>query len=265
MSIAFFNKWEDNLEKRYIFHRKPESLLTIIGSISSVIAIILLAFKDAHKANIALVLFAIFLIVMIVRAFIFFKNYLKCSYPKGYSKISTFYRYTTIDAKFIEYENYKHIQCKAPFLTEHEHGFHWTGDKKPKISSTLQTIDKKIIQGGDGDYDRVFLKFKNPLLYNEIGLIHMFMQLDDSNQKSETYLDSKIIEPIQMIQFHIELMYKPNDYNEPARILRKSFKSNIPCQYEQIEQIQFEQRSKSYRHTLINPEVGYFYRIEWDR
>jgi hypothetical protein len=257
--------WEDNLGNRYTFNRKPESLLTIIGSISSVLAIIILAFKDVHKANVALILFAIFLIVMIIRGFVFFKNYLKCSYPKGFSKISALYRYTTLDAKFIEYETYKHIQCKAPFLTEHKHGFHWTGDKEPIISSNLQTVNINIIKGGNDDYDGVCLKFKNPLLFNEIGLVHIFMQLDDRNQISKTYLDSKIIEPIQMIQFFVELMYKPNDYNESARILRKSFKSNIPCQYEQIEKIDFDQRSKSYRHTLINPEVGYFYRIEWNR
>jgi len=238
--------------------------LAIVASVASIISLVILIFNDSYKALIALIFLISVILILFVLVCIILKNYLKQAFPSGYAKISTINRYETKDAKKITYEVYKHIQCKKAFLTEYDHGFDWTGSKLPKISSNLE-IGTPDISKNINDYDKIHLQFEKPLLYNEIGIVHLRMDLDDSNQKSSPHIEIRVSEPTSMIQFQVILKYKPNKYNKDAVLMRKKIDQKKPEDYKDIDIVSFDRSTKSYDHTLLDPDVGYYYKLLWER
>ena len=244
---------------------KLEYILTITGSVASIISVLILLFHDKSKAIFALIFVILFLTILIIRIFILIKNYFKLNYPNEIIKISTSYKYiTNNDGTMITYEVYKTIQSKTIMLNEHEHRYDWSGTEEPVIESDLQEIMEKI-KGGKNKYGKVKLRFKEPLLYNEIGIVHIKMICNDSNKKSRPYLESRVEEPTKMVQFQTILKHKNNEYKLPARLLKRKIHSEKPEEYQNIGSVEFDIYTKSYSHTLLTPEIGYFYKLEWDK
>lgn len=179
----------------------------------------------------------------------------------GYYKFATYLNYSTKDGQHIVYELQKYLQCKTFMMDDHIHDFYWTGTNPPIVSSTLQEF-KRVIKGANkGDYDKVLLKFKTPLLYNDFSIVHIKMDLDDSDNSSKPFCSQKIIEKVQLISFRIELKHLEN--NQEARLERKKINTQLDQEYELVEYISFDQNSRSYSYNLFDPEVGYSYRIKW--
>jgi len=242
---------------------KVEYFLTIAGSVASVLSVLSLLLYDKTNAILALIFVILFLVCILFRILIFFKNYFNFNYPNKLIKIATSYKYVTNnDGTMITYEVYKTVQSKTTLLNEHTHRYDWSGTEEPTIDSDLQEIVKKI-KGGKRDYGLVTLRFKEPLLYNEIGIIHIKMICDDSDKKSKPYLESRVEEPTKMIQFETILKHKPNDYNEPAKLSRKKIESEKPDEYRYIRSVDFDNSTKSYSYILVSPDIGYFYKLEW--
>jgi hypothetical protein len=213
---------------------------------------------------VALIVFCLILLSIALYIFIFVWTHLKrTSY--GYVGYATFVKYETeTDGKNIFFEVYRQIQSKQLVMTNLDYAFKWTGNKLPIITSKLQNTDGKIYQGDKESYDHVKLRFKKALIYNETGTIHFCAQLDDFDNTSKPYVEFKVEVPIEIIHFRIILKNKPLNYTETAFIKRRWIYNQIGnINYETLQSISFNADCKCYEYHLINPDVGYFYRIEW--
>ena len=215
---------------------------------------------------ISLSAFVLFLIAILIKIFLVINKYVEVKNPKGYLKNSTFVKYSTNDGRKIFYQVYRNIQCKKPILTEYEYGYKWSGTRPPKISSTMQEIGAIVGANKDGhEYDKVVLKFKTPILYNQMATVNFNAELDDSDNKSLPHVENKVEDHIQIIHIRIELKHKKASFNKPAKLLKRAISSDVSEDFVEVESIPFDRGTKSYEYHLINPEIGYFYRIRWEK
>lgn len=241
--------------------------ILIAGSVlASVSGLSLFAFaSDPNKANISLAAFLLFLIFLGWRAQRTFNQVLGKTYLHGYETLSTFVRYSTSDGSNIQYEIFRHIQNKALVRDYIDHQFYWTGSKPPKISSCIQEIGG--IQPVDGTaQSKVRVSFKKPILFNEVEVVHMRMEVDDSDHKSESYIGLFVREPTKAITFKVELLHVKQKYNGAfAKILRNDIDQNKHNPPTEIGSVKFDTVSKSFEYILSNPQPGYRYSLEWER
>lgn len=239
-----------------------EKAFLLLSSIASILGLIFLWVNDPMKANIALGFFCVSLFIILFTIIKTLNSNLACSSPNGYVTDSSYIRYFTRDGSNIEYETYKYIQCKKLLLTEHEHGFRWSGTQEPEIFSDIQKV-QKIQKTSNDTYDKITLKFKNPLRYNECETIHLKMKLDDSDGKSEKYLETRLMSPLKLLRWKIELLHKNEGYNGRATLKKKKISDDFNHQYCDVKTISFDTITKSYDLSLPWPEPGYYYRLEW--
>lgn len=221
--------------------------------------------SDPLKANIALGAFLLFLVFLGWRAQRTFNQVLDKTYLNGYETLSTFVRYSTSDGNKIQYETFRHIQNKVLVRDHMEHKFHWTGSKAPKITSCLQEIGE-IQPVEDTAQSKVRINFKKPILFNEVEVVHLRMELDDSDHSSKTYVGLLVREPTKAITFKVELLHSKDKFNGTyAKILRNDIDRNKGNPPKEIESVQFDSVSKSFEYILPNPSPGYRYSLEWER
>jgi hypothetical protein len=236
----------------------------ILASIASILGMVLLLFTDPIKANVALGFFCVAILVILYKLLHTLNSYLKCGTENGYTTDSTYVRYSTRDGINIEYEVYKYIQCKKLLMTKIKYGYHWSGSQEPLITSDIQEVGD-IVKSENGTYDSVFLKYKNPLKYNECETVHTKMILDDSDGTSKPYIESRITIPLKLLRWKVELHHKDEGYKGRAVFKRKKIGDDFNHNYEDIKTIAFDPVSKSYDHSMPWPEPGYFYRIDWEK
>lgn len=94
-------------------------------------------------------------------------------------------------------------------------------------------------------------------------MVHFHANMDDVDNTAQPHLDVKVEEPISVVDFRVILAYKDSNFSERAQFMRKPINSGIPTDYQVLETVSFNTYSKSYEYVLTNPEVGYFYRLEW--
>ena len=128
----------------------------------------------------------------------------------------------------------------------------------------MQRVVGEPVSGGK-DYDRIKLAFKDILLYNETAIIHFRAKVEDLDQKAIPMDCYKVETPTPLIHYRITLKNKPDGYNVPAKLQKCLINSSIRVDFEDIKSIPFDPLTKSYQCDLINPEIGYYYRILWER
>lgn len=239
--------------------------LAVISGISSIVSLFFVIISDSAKVTISLLAIIIFLVALLLSVWYAINKYIHKDYDRDFQKLSFFTRYEYLDKSHIIYDGYRLIQSKRFFLPSIKWKFKWTGNLLPKVSSALQNCDGKIIKNSTNDYDHVILKFKRALLYNESAVVHFHAEMDDAEGVAQPHLDLKVEEPISVVNFRVILAYKDNNFSEHATFKRKLINSDIPTDYEIIGSVNFNTNSKSYEYILTNPEVGYFYRIEWEK
>lgn len=239
-------------------------IIGFLGSLCSIVSIVLLCVSVETSAHMALLCVCLFLLAFLV---ILIWGILRISHNENnlpHKRISIFATFETIDSTHSTYETYRVIQSKRLILTHFDHEFKWSGTKEPLISSSIQKVGK-IEKGQQGEYDSVRLILKTPLLYNENTTLHFKAELDDVDNKAKPYLDFKVDMPINLISYRVILKNKPNDFCKPAFLSRKLINTDVPAEYEKLGSVQFDNATKSYQYTLIEPEVGYYYRLEWEK
>jgi len=245
------------------WHRYSE-IFYISSALASIVGLSFIGINDPYRANIALFLICLMFFVLFLRTWQVVGRVLQGEFPSEYLTDSLFINYSTDDGDCIKYEVYKYIQCKRISLAEYAHGFHWTGSKEPKITSELQEL-KEIRKSEDGVFDRAMLRLKQPLKYNDCETIHVAMMIDDSDHHSETYLENSINKPLKLLKMQVELHNKPDGYKGVAKCKRKKMSERVNHGYELLEDVKFNPHSKSFKVVIPKPEIGYFYRLEWDR
>jgi hypothetical protein len=234
-----------------------------IGSIIGVIALFFLA--DELKAIAALVALVLFLIAVYIRIHWAVTKYLSTKYPRGFTIISSFSRYSTSDGRTITHDLYRTIQCKRVSMTEFWHEFYWTGSEMPRFTSRLQTIDPAPVVTPDDQFDRIRLLLHRPIRYNETDIIHIAAACNDADEKSQTQVSFKVDDRVQLLHWRVELLYLPDDFKKPAVLERRRIVTKIPEEYEAVTHVSFDHKSKSYEHLLHDPSPDYFYRLRWER
>lgn len=231
------------------------------AALGSLIAFFLIFMDDKDKVLLSFIFFNFLLLILIATLVFTILKLLNSSTSEFESK-STFIKYETLDGTNISYDVYKLIQCKRPILTQYDYNFKWSGTHLPKISSELQKVEHILNSKDPSSYDKAVLKFSKPLSYNESCVINFKADLDDSDRQSETYISNRILRLVDIIHYRVVLRHKEENSN--AIIERRKIDSASQT-FEKVREIAFDKTSKSYEYPLLNPELGYIYRIRWDR
>jgi len=235
-----------------------------ICSAATITSFICLFIKDKIAAVIALSVFCLLLLAIAVFILIFVWQHLKRTHHE-YITHAAYVKYETeIDGKNINFETYRQIQCKQLIMHELKYAFKWSGTKIPIITSKLQKTDGKIFSTDAYSYDHVNLNLKQALVYNEDATIHFHATMDDVDNASMPFVEFKVETPTQIVHFRVILKHKADNYSEAAVLKRRKINTQTgSANYEVLQTVPFVQ--KVYEHHLLEPEVGYFYRIEWDK
>lgn len=237
--------------------------LAILSGISSIAGFVVALCSDKDKAIIVLIAIIIFLIALLLSVWYAISKIVHIEHEKDYLKLSFFTKYECLDKTHVAYDGYRLIQSKRAFLPDIKWSFKWTGSRPPIISSSLQNCNGQIIASPSNDYDHAILKFKKALYYNESAVVHFHADMDDVDGTAQPHLDVRVDEPISVVEFRVILAYKAPDFAEQARFMRKPINSRVPTDYQILGTVNFNTHSKSFEYVLTNPEVGYFYRLEW--
>lgn len=139
-----------------------------------------------------------------------------------------------------------------------------TGTNNPQILSELQQVGE--INYGEDDfgnkYHRVKLTPARSLVYNECDVLHTKAIVE--NDDAKPFLAQYVKEPIRFINFKIELYHASDLYACEAKITRKPIdKPNANEQH--IASVKFDYPTKSFTYTIIEPEAGFVYKINWEK
>lgn len=81
---------------------------------------------------------------------------------------------------------------------------------------------------------------------------------------AKPFLAQYVKEPIRFINFKIELYHASDLYACEAKITRKPIdKPNANEQH--IASVKFDYPTKSFTYTIIEPEAGFVYKINWEK
>jgi len=232
-----------------------------LASLASLIGFSIIFIGDKDKVLWSFIFFNLLLFVLVGTLVYTILKLLNNSTSAFESK-STFVKYETSDGNKIFYDVYKLIQCKRPILSEYEYNFKWTGTHLPIVTSELQKVENVLNDKDSSNYDKAILKFKTPLTFNESCVINFKAELDDTDKQSDTYISHRILRPVDIIHCRIILRHKEDSENA---ILERRKINSVSQGFEKIGEIAFDKTSKSYEYPLLNPELGYIYRMVWKR
>lgn len=237
--------------------------LHTIAAAASLVSLVAMLVLDRWHATLALVAIILFLATLLVVVYAALTKHLRAKYPDGYSRISTFARYSS-DGRMVRYETYKHIQCRQPLMSSFRLGFKWTGSQPPRITSDLQTV-RGLSDGGPNDYDCVELAFERPLLYGEAAVVHHDMEIDDSDGASEPHVEFRVHEPVDLIVWRVQLRHLSRQHRREARVTRRRIDARFNARPEPVAQVSFDATARGYEYHVTRPEPGWFYCLAWDR
>jgi len=245
-----------------LFQLFVSPFFAFFAGISSILSLLIAITSNKDHTLIALVVFIIFLLILLIYIFFILGKVLNLRNESGFLRYATILKYSTLDGKNIVFESYRFIQCKDLLLSEYEHKYYWTGSQKPKISSNNLNFVSLI--ENPQEYDVAKFRMETPLKYNETGVLNIKMDINDSDKKSSTHLEMTVREPVRFFQFRVELKHSIGD-RENAILKRKKVSNASSGSYKEVCTVSFDAHTKSYEHILTSPEVGYAYRLEWNR
>lgn len=241
------------------------SAFTFIASVCSIVSLGLLFIEDKNSVIIALITLIFGLVVIIARILVGINRIIKVDSAEDYKRISSLYVYESANGVNSTFEVFRTIQCKRLFLSSIPYNFKWTGSIPPKISSLSQAISPLTVSSSKNEWDTLQIKFPSPLRYNQCAVVNVKTENDDSDGTAKPWISSRLDSPIEMMSYRVLLSYKNNDYNTPAHFERKKIDTQIDGDYEHIDSVSFNCNHKSYFYTIVNPEVGYIYRLRWEK
>lgn len=245
------------------FKRHSLAVFNFVAGFASIVSVLFLVFSDEANALIALAFFCLFLLITLFSILRVLQMFVRKENERDHKKVSVFTTFETLDETHSRFETYRVIQSKRLVLSEVDQNFKWSGSKMPRLSSDLQTI--RMVQTKDGDYDKAVLVLKRPLVYNETCTIHFRAEMDDFDGKAQPHLDYRVDMSLSIIHFRVILRHKGDEFARPAKVLRRRVQCEHPADYEEIGSVAFDKRSRSYQYNLIDPEVGYYYRLTWEK
>jgi hypothetical protein len=235
-----------------------------LASLASFVGLFIVFIKETWAVYVALSFFCSIIVIFV--SYLIYAIF-KMLEIRGtdHENRSTFIKYETADGNIITYETYKLIQVKKPLLTEMDYSFKWTGTHLPIVTSDLQEVVNIVDEQDPNKYDRALLKFKKPVYYNQNCVLHFKATLDDVDKHSQPHVETRVISEVDIIHYRIILKNKSSEYNQNAILQKCRINSNVSTSFEKIREIPFDSLTRSYEYHLLNPEIGYYYRISWEK
>ncbi|CAM4178941.1 MULTISPECIES: hypothetical protein [Flavobacterium] len=234
------------------------------GSLASILGLLVLIANDNFSIIIALSFFC--LMLFIFTSYLVYNLYKVLNTKQtDHANRSTFIKYENIDGNKIFYETYKLIQVKKPVLTEMEYHFKWTGTHMPVVTSNLQNVINIVDEQNPLKYDRALLKFKKPVYFNQNLVLHFKAELDDVDKVSLSHVETRVVSEIDIIHYRIILKNKSPEFCQNANLEKRKIDSDVSATFDKIREIPFDRNTKSYEYHLLNPEIGFYYRISWEK
>lgn len=237
------------------------------SAIASLLGVSALSFlNDAYKSHLALGLFALALAFLTYRGYVALRGWQERIYPNGCLPIATFVRYSTSDGKTYFYEIFRHIQIKEAYKKSFKHRFFWTGSKEPIVSSLLQTASPVTTISSTNESE-VELSFKEHRFYNDTEIVHVGMQIDDSDEKAQTFVCAAVHAPMRLLHFRVQLAHYNSSahYSQCATLESRAISANENSPFTPISTVKFDAASKSFEAMVPHPHPGNHYRLKWDR
>lgn len=100
---------------------------------------------------------------------------------------------------------------------------------------------------------------------NDYKKITSFTSFETNDGIHGVYEVFKIIQSKRVFLQQIDHNFKWSGSKMPAKLLKKPIESVIPAEYKQYGSVPFDQQSKSYQHCMTDPEIGFYYRLEWEK
>ncbi|WP_434663558.1 hypothetical protein P5W99_24625 [Paraburkholderia sp. A3BS-1L] len=186
----------------------------------------------------------------------------KQHYPHGYLPLSALVRFSTPDGGRVTYEIFRHIQVKTAYQKTFIHRFFWSGSKDPVIKSELQSVS--AIRSLPGETTKeVTLTFPRVRMFNDVEVLHMRMEIDDSDQKSSPFLSMKVEQPLRLLNFRVELLHATKTQNGKAATITRRSLLKPTASVEDLGTVNFDAVTRSYSYQLCDPDPGWEYTIEW--
>lgn len=239
-------------------------IFNLVSGFASILSVVLYFFNVDWAIHFALFYFICFLLSILLLLWWAIHGMLRKENQYDFKKLSAFSFYDTSDGVKGVYESFRVIQSKRLYLRCVDWNFKWSGSKQPILKSSLQKVEGNVIDGGM-EYDKIRLLLKRPLAFNEVETIHFCAEVDDVDGMAGPYFAYKVDAPISLVHFRITLRHKATEYNNPAKIQKKLIESQCSSDYVDVCTVSFDKETKSYQYDLLNPEVGYFYRILWEK
>lgn len=221
-------------------------------------------FADEKAGYVALLIWALLAIYCGWRVYQATQVVIARQYPQGYLPLSAAAKWTTSDGDNIVFELVRHVQIKKVATKHFEHRYRWTGTNTPKVTSMLQTCSE--IQSIPGDMTKVIrLNFSQVRAYNEVEVVHLRMDIDDSDHAADTHLGHVVRTAMRLISFDVELLNAtPKYYGEVAKVFRVALE-NPSAMAEDIATVKFDVSTKSFVYQIPEPAPGYRYAMSWTR
>ena len=245
-------------------NRYTKRSFEVIGVLSAILSTLALFILNENLAIWAFAIFCVgtFIIVFSI-ARLLLKNYEKL-HTDDYIRTTSFITHDFATKHISTYEVIQHIQCKTILLDRIYYKFKWTGSKQPVVSSDMQTVGPVFINDSPDEFDQVELRLDRPLRYGETVVQHFRAQLDDSDEKAKTMLAFHVEKPIEVLRMVAILRYKIDTYDKKA-VVYVRMKAGASSQERKIEEIKFDQKTKSYLFHQKQPLIGRVYRMAWER
>lgn len=232
----------------------------IVAGLASIAGWLFMLCSNETNRLIALILFCICLLAICISLIAGIFYYVRTNNPAPYLIDAVYAKIVYTAPTEGSYEFFKTLQNKRVFMSEFTQKLNWTGSGLKNVQSPLSySIDHK-----DEPYHMhtFVVKFKRPLVFNQVTTIHLNMDLEDLHNTCEPWLGQDIKQPTHLLYFSVILKYKPEEYTKSAVITKSLIGS--PSAKEMVASVPFEQKTKSYTYVL-EPEMGYSYRIEWEK
>lgn len=93
--------------------------------------------------------------------------------------------------------------------------------------------------------------------------MHFKAILDDVDKVSLPHVETRVTSEVDIIHYRIIIKNKAQEFEQNAIFEKRRIDSAVSASFIKIREIPFDCATKTYEYHLLNPEIGYYYRIRW--
>jgi hypothetical protein len=235
------------------------------GSLASIIGLVLALFTIVFSEyTIATFVSLLAFETTVLLVWIFYnRSKIKMLYPYEWEETLRLERYVFVDQTHVSNETVSAIRSTKPVLTHIPVKAYWTGIGEIAITSRFHR--EKLDYGFDVKSGA--LTFDYPLgsarRFADPAVVHYIITMTDKTGENLPYFSVGITRPTELLMMEVVLGHK--EQSSPAQFgyMRIEESRGIP-HLNEIQQIDFDPATRTYRVEVANPIVGRRYRLSWE-